>query len=119
MASASRAREVLHHIERGRDQGVAAKAEDDPGGVHRAQPAETCPGPERRRLGPVKQRRDPDADAHAYDRPDQRHHEAEPGGRIVVAVEPVGRWHGAVVKRPAEPEDQREADDHRHRAMDG
>ena len=39
----ARPRGALHDVERGRDQRIAAEAEDDAGGVHRPQPAEARP----------------------------------------------------------------------------
>ena len=84
------ARGALQDVERGCDQRIAAETEDDAGRMHRTQTAETGGGPERCRLGPVKECGHPDADTHADHRPDQRHGDTEPCRRVVVAPHPVG-----------------------------
>src|SRR3546814_18513771 len=51
----------------GRDQRIAAEAEDHAGGVHRAEAAEARPGRVERHVRPGEQGGDPDAEAHAHD----------------------------------------------------
>ena len=83
-----RARRALHHVERGRDQRIAAEAEDDAGRMHRPQPAKTRPRRIERQVGIGQQPRHPVADEHGDDTPDHGGDNAELGRRVVIAVEP-------------------------------
>ncbi len=75
---------ALDHIEAGREQRTAAEGEDHRIGVQRSQAAVAQPRDVEVERGPVKLRRDDDADQHADDAPDQGHHGELPDHFVVV-----------------------------------
>ena len=77
IAGEPRAAGLLHDIERGRDQHVAAEREDHRRGVQRPQPAEAGPRQVEIERGPGQLRGDQEADGKAGDAPEHRHHGGE------------------------------------------
>ena len=73
IAGKARAAGLLHDVERGRDQHVAAEGEDHRGGVQRPQPAEAGPGQIEVQRGPGQLRGDDEADEKAGNAPEHRH----------------------------------------------
>ena len=112
-----RPRRALQHVERGGDQRIAAESENYARSMHRAQPTVACPGPKRCRLGPVHQRGQPDAHAHADYCPDQRHDNAEAGRRVIVFRVATVRWLRMVVKRTAQMKNQRNTQHEGHSSV--
>ena len=85
-------------MQRGRDQRVAAEAEDDAGRVHRPEPAEARPAGIERQVGIGEKRRHPDADEHREDGPGHGQPDAELDRIVVVLAQPVlGRLRREVV----------------------
>jgi hypothetical protein len=85
-----RAAGPLDHVEAGRDEPVAAEAEDHPAGVQRAQPPVARPRGVEREVGPDEQRGDPHAGGEPGDRPDHRQDDADLARVVVVGFEPFG-----------------------------
>ena len=80
----------LHDVERGRDQRVAAEAEDHAAGVYGPQAAETGPGRVEGHVREHQQPGDPGAEEHANHGPGHGEADAELGGGVVVLLQPAG-----------------------------
>ncbi|MEY9897864.1 hypothetical protein ABIA44_002038 [Bradyrhizobium sp. USDA 329] len=112
VAGEARAAGLLHHVEGGRDQDVAAEGEDHGGGVQRPQAAEADPGQIEVQCGPGQLRGDDEADEESGNAPEHRHEGREfdrPHVVVRAAVDFLGRQR----RRPFEVA----VDDEEHRSQ--
>ena len=108
---------ALHDMERGGNQGIAAKGEDHAGGVHRADPAIAHPGVAEGGVRPDHQGCNPKADPHGKQPPDHGKSDADLGRVVVILLLParVGLW---FFQHTGHGNEQRRAERHCHEPMD-
>ena len=110
-------RGALDDVERGRNQRVAAEAEDHARRVRRPKPSEAGPGGVEGEVGPRELRCHPDAHEHPEHRPSHRKRDADLDGIVVIRGFPVFR-RLRLVEREQDDVEQTDRKEHDDQAVD-